>query len=72
MACRDERAIASPHRIRSGWIATRTARLNCVRGLLRELGINIPLCAKLVLLRLSQALSDPEGLIPESLPPVRL
>ena len=62
-----QQAIAALHRIRSGWIATRTARLNTVRGLLRELGINIPLGAKRVLPRLSDALSDPQGLIPESL-----
>ena len=62
-----QQAIAALHRIRSGWIATRTARLNTVRGLLRELGINIPLGASRVLSRLSDALSDPQGLIPESL-----
>jgi transposase len=67
-----QQAIAALHRIRSGWIATRTARLNTIRGLLRELGINIPLGAKLVLPRLAQALSDPEGSIPESLHPFLL
>jgi transposase len=67
-----QQAIAALHRIRSGWIATRTARLNTIRGLLRELGINIPLGAKLVLPRLAQALSDPEGSIPESLHPILL
>jgi len=29
------------HRLRSTWLATRTARLNTIRGLLRELGIFI-------------------------------
>ena len=67
-----QQAMAGLHRIRCGWIATRTARLNSVRGLLRELGINISLGAKLVLPRLSEALSDPEGPIPESLHPVLL
>jgi len=67
-----QQAISSLHRIRSGWIATRTARLNAVRGLLRELGINIPLGAKLVLPRLSEALSQSEGSIPETLHPVLL
>jgi transposase len=67
-----QQAIAALHRIRSGWLATRTARLNTIRGLLRELGINIPLGAKLVLPRLSQALSDPQGSIPDSLHPVLL
>jgi len=67
-----QQSIAALHRIRSGWIATRTARLNTLRGLLRELGINIPLGAKLVLPRLSQALADPRGLIPEILHPALL
>ncbi|MCI0659150.1 MAG: IS110 family transposase, partial [Acidobacteria bacterium] len=67
-----QQAIASLHRIRSGWIATRTARLNTIRALLRELGIAIPLGAGRVLPCLSQGLSDPEGSIPESLHPMLL
>jgi transposase len=67
-----QQAIAALHRIRSGWIATRTARLNTIRGLLRELGLVIPLGAKLVLPRLSHALSDPQGSIPENLHPILL
>lgn len=67
-----QQSIAALHRIRTGWIATRTARLNTIRGLLRELGLVIPLGAKLVLPRLSQALSDPQGSIPESLHPILL
>ena len=67
-----QQSIAALHRIRSGWLATRTARLNTVRGLLRELGIVIPLGPRLVLPRLAHALSDPEGSIPESLHPVLL
>jgi transposase len=51
---------------------TRTARLNTLRGVLRELGVNIPPGARLVLPRLSNTLSDPEGPIPESLHPVLL
>lgn len=41
----DQQAIASLHRLRSTWLATRTARLNTVRGLLREFGVNIPVGA---------------------------
>ena len=41
----DQHGLASLHRMRSGWMATRTARLNAVRGLLRELGIAIPVGA---------------------------
>jgi len=42
----EHQAIASLHRLRSTWLATRTARLNTVRGLLREFGIFIPIGAQ--------------------------
>ena len=38
----EHQAIASLHRLRSTWLATRTARLNTVRGLLREFAVFIP------------------------------
>jgi transposase len=38
-------AIASLHCLRSTWLATRTARLNTIRGLLREFGLFIPVGA---------------------------
>lgn len=41
----DQQAIASLHRLRSTWLATRTARLNTLRGLLREFGVAIPVGA---------------------------
>jgi transposase len=44
----DQHVLAGLHRMRSAWMATRTARLNTVRGLLRELGHCIPLGAKRV------------------------
>ena len=37
-----QQAIASLHRLRSAWMATRTSRINTVRGILRELGITLP------------------------------
>ena len=37
-----QQAIASLHRLRSGWLATRTCRINTVRGILREFGITLP------------------------------
>ncbi|MGH2620770.1 MAG: IS110 family transposase [Anaerolineales bacterium] len=67
-----QQAIAGLHRIRSGWLSTRTARLNTVRGLLRELGIVIPEGSRLVLPRLCQALADANTPIPEALHPVLL
>jgi len=41
----EQQAIASLHRLRSAWLAARTARLNTVRGVLREFGVVIPLGA---------------------------
>ena len=37
-----QQAVAALHRLRSTWLATRTARINTVRGLLREFGVIIP------------------------------
>ena len=41
-----QQALASLHRLRSAWLAERTARINTLRGLLREFGILIPLGAQ--------------------------
>lgn len=41
----EHQTIASLHRLRSTWLATRTARLNTLRGLLREFGLFIPVGA---------------------------
>ena len=38
----DQQVLTSLHRLRSGWMTERTARLNTLRGLLRELGVFIP------------------------------
>src|SRR5215471_21456394 len=40
-----QQQLTALHRIRSTWIATRTARMNAVRGTLREFGIVIPVGA---------------------------
>jgi transposase len=45
----DQQVVAGLHRLRSAWLTTRTARLNTIRGLLRELGYGIPLGASRVL-----------------------
>jgi transposase len=43
-----QQQMTSLHRVRSTWIATRTARLNAIRGTLREFGIVIPVGASRV------------------------
>jgi transposase len=58
--------LAGLHRIRSGWMGTRTARINEVRGLLREFGITIPKGADRFLERASAALRS-ETTVPQPL-----
>lgn len=65
----EQQAIASLHRLRSAWIADRTARMNTVRGILRELGLTIPLGARFVVPKLWEYLEDAEAPIPEFLRP---
>lgn len=67
-----QQTLACLHRLRSTWVATRTARLNTLRGLLRELGITIPQGPRHVLPALQAALSDPSAPIPEALHPALL
>ncbi len=54
----EQQAITTLHRLRSTWLATRTARLNTVRGLLREFGVNIPVGAAHVVPRVRELLAD--------------
>jgi transposase len=54
----DQHVLAGLHRLRSAWLATRTARINTVRGLLRELGLFIPLGAPRVVPALRALVED--------------
>jgi transposase len=51
-------AIASLHVVRSTWLATRTARLNTLRGLLREFGVFIPVGSQHVVPCVHEHLAD--------------
>jgi transposase len=66
----DQHVLASLHRLRSAWMATRTARLNAVRGLLREIGFTIPVGARQVVPHVWAMISDVDVEIPEALRPV--
>jgi len=59
-----QQALAALHRIRSGWMGARVARLNAIRGILRELGLFIPVGAKHVLPWLGTFLADSRQPIP--------
>lgn len=60
----EQQAIASLHRLRSTWHATRTARLNTIRGLLREFGMTIPVGASHVIPQVRELLAEPTMPIP--------
>lgn len=60
----EHQAVASLHRLRSTWLATRTARLNTLRGLLREFGVFIPTGAQHVVPRVRELLGDPAAAVP--------
>jgi transposase len=65
-----QQTLTSVHRLRQAWMATRTARLNSLRGLLRELGVAIPLGATVVVPKVMDAIS--QGRVPEDLHPLFL
>lgn len=63
-----QQTITALHRLRSAWMSDRNARINLVRGVLRELGVSIPVGARFVVVRVRALLAD--GPIPEPLRPV--
>lgn len=54
----EQQAVTALHRLRSGYLATRTARINAVRGHLREFGVSIPVGARHVVPRARTALEE--------------
>jgi transposase len=64
-----QQALTALHRLRSTWLAARTARLNTVRGLLREFGIVIPVGARRVRPTVGALLADVDTTLPAALRP---
>lgn len=64
-----QQALAALHRLRATWLATRTARLNTVRGLLREFGLVIPVGARHVIPQVRALLQDADTAVPGLLRP---
>jgi transposase len=62
-----QQMVLSLHRMRSAWLASRTARINTVRGILREFGINIPRGARRVTSVVEAKLSEPGSQVPSTL-----
>jgi len=55
------------HRVRAAWLAERTAKINTVRGLLREIGITIPAGARQVAPVVRNGAADADCAIPDAL-----
>lgn len=64
-----QQTLTALHRLRSTWLAARTARINTVRGLLREFGCTIPVGAHRVLPAAWSLLGDAESAVPDALRP---
>jgi len=63
----EQQTICALHRVRGALMKTRTARLNTVRGLLREFGVTIAEGAERVLPAVREALSESPSPVPEPL-----
>ena len=66
----EQQAVVALHRIRQGYLRTRTARINALRGHLRELGHPIPVGARRVTVDARAALADEA--VPDFLKPALL
>jgi transposase len=60
----DQQALQQLHRLRSQWMATRTRRLNFLRGCLREFGISVPVGAPRAMAAVRDALARPDFPVP--------
>lgn len=54
----EQQVLTSLHRMREGWMAQRTARLNALRGLLREQGVFIPVGSTAVVPAVRELIGD--------------
>jgi transposase len=64
-----QQALAALHRLRSRWMATRTSRINTVRGVLREFGLPIPVGSRQVVPAVRVALEDADSGLPDAIRP---
>jgi transposase len=62
-----QQTLTSLHRFRSAWVHERTARLNTVRGLLRELGVFIPVGSRQVVPAVWALVEDADSELPDAL-----
>lgn len=60
----EQQALQALHRTRSLWMATRTSRINALRGFCREFGLAVPQGARTGIEAMSRALADPHTGLP--------
>jgi transposase len=62
-----QQTLVAVHRVREQWMTTRTARINVIRGLLREQGILLPASARGAVQAVPRVLDDTEAPVPAPL-----
>jgi transposase len=65
----EQQALQALHRTRSGWMSTRTRRINTLRGFCREFGLVVPEGAATGLAQIARYLADERSGLPEMLRP---
>ena len=69
----EQQALQALHRLRSGWMTTRTRRINALRGFCREFGMEVSVGAAKGLAQIARLLADEYSAIPAMLrAPMRL
>ncbi|OIQ91011.1 transposase IS116/IS110/IS902 family protein [mine drainage metagenome] len=61
----EQQALQGLHRTRSLWMATRTSRINALRGFCREFGLVIPQGSRTGVEAIARLLADPSSSIPD-------
>ena len=65
----EQQSLQALHRVRSQWMATRTQRINALRGFCRECGLAVPVGAARGLQAMRALLADPASPLPALLRP---
>lgn len=60
----EQQALVALHRVREQWMTTRTARINTLRGLLREQGVLLPAGARAAMTSIPTVLEDAATVLP--------
>ncbi|MFZ1909230.1 MAG: IS110 family transposase [Burkholderiales bacterium] len=69
----EQQALQALHRMRSGWMSTRTRRINTLRGFCREFGLEVPVGAARGTAQIARLLADEHSGLPAMLrTPMRL